>query len=170
MSKTRPRYRKWGHPSPGTGEQAMTIEQQVRACHVEGYKIARRPNKAETTHNRVVCEFSDGSARFIMHKTVIAHLSTRNIYQNKIIRLDTGGYSTMTTRRAMEDAIDEFYEGNMSYAVGGGSRKKAKNALYIRGIDGESYEVGFNRTIVFNPNTGEVYLVDGLEKGADTKL
>lgn len=78
-----------------------TKADQMRFAVEQGYEIetARKGG-----HNRLDFVTTDGRRCFMLHKTVVATLSE----DGAVLTLDGGGYPTMTTTRAMNDALDLF--------------------------------------------------------------
>lgn len=129
-------------------------------------------------HNRVIYTHANGERRFrLIHADILTFDPVEGVYT-----VDTGGYSTMTTRRAIGEAIEAFAPDISAY-VSPGARGKFKNAINV-GMLGESVEgtydggkpyvrryrvsdlgsFGFNRTATFRLDADrglEVLMVDG---------
>lgn len=92
------------------GSTRHTKADQVSYAVQQGLDVA---SAKRAGHNRLEFTLVDGTRCFMLHQTVIASLSPKGL-----LTLDDGGWATMTTRRAMADALTSW--GLPSY-VGSGS-------------------------------------------------
>ncbi len=111
---------------------------------------ARRP-KTCTGHNR--CVFTDaetGERCFVLHNTIIARK-----HADGTVTLDTGGWSSLTTRKAMAEALRELLGGNRYAfaAYGGGPHYENCIASFV---NGKRREVDFDRGVHFDPATFKI--------------
>jgi hypothetical protein len=64
-------------------------------------------------HNRIAINYPDGSRAYRLHRTDVVR-----VWPNGDIRLDDGGWPTMTTRRAMNQGLAYFGLDGRVFAVG----------------------------------------------------